>query len=155
MPIGSRFSISRRAFVQALIGGIGATGVALAQPPSQEQARKPRRNPTTLLLETYVAGLYYYDFEKARNWLPVGEELVLRREPENSCDELAIEVLTIDGAKLGYVPRARNADIARLLDAGRPVVARVSETIDEHSFEVGISIHLAEGGSDLTFSPMT
>ena len=122
--------------------------MALTQSPSREQGSTPRRKTTILILETYVTGLYYYDFEKVRNWLPVGEELILRREPENPYDERAIEVLTVSGTKLGYVPRARNSGIAKLLDAGRSVIARVTESIDKNSYEIGISLHLSECGSE-------
>jgi hypothetical protein len=43
--------------------------------------------------------------------------------PPNPYDRLAIEVLTDDGAKLGYVPQAHNREPAARLDAGEALDA--------------------------------
>ena len=57
-----------------------------------------------LLKETYVAGTRYYEADRVVPALVFGESLVLRREPDNPYDALAIEILTRTGSKLGYVP---------------------------------------------------
>jgi hypothetical protein len=79
------------------------------------------------LLETHVAGLHYYDIHKLTMPLQTTDTLLLRREPTNSHDELAIEIFTLNNGKLGYVPRHRNPVLARLMDAGKTLVAEVAE----------------------------
>ena len=78
------------------------------------------------LLETHVAGLHYYDIKNLHEPLKVTDILQLRREPTNSHDELAIEIFTLSKQKLGYVPRFRNPVLARLMDAGKLLVAEVA-----------------------------
>lgn len=48
-----------------------------------------------------------------------GDRVTLLREPKNPFDELAILVKDAKNRKLGYVPRAHNHVIARLMDAGK------------------------------------
>ena len=78
------------------------------------------------LLETHVAGLHYYDIKNLHELLQVTDILQLCREPTNSHDELAIEVFTLSKQKLGYVPKFRNPVLARLMDAGKLLVAEVA-----------------------------
>ena len=78
------------------------------------------------LLETHVAGLPYHQANIAVPSLVVGGSLILRREPANPHDELAIEILAREGLKLGYVPRHRNPVLARLMDAGKQLLATVA-----------------------------
>lgn len=78
------------------------------------------------LLETHVAGLRYYAAAQIGARLAVGAPLHLRREPGNPHDELAIEIHAISGEKLGYVPRHRNPVLARLMDAGKTLIAEIA-----------------------------
>jgi len=75
-----------------------------------------------------IAGTGHYDFEKAKPVLTDGMDLRLRREPDNIHDANAIEVLTPDGIKMGYMPRAHNEDAARWMDAGLAVSVRFLST---------------------------
>ena len=81
------------------------------------------------LIETHVAGLAYYQLETVQTQLVAGLPLLLQREPGNEYDDLAIEVLTQDRTKLGYVPKNRNPVLARLMDAGKCLIAEVC-TVD-------------------------
>ena len=54
-----------------------------------------------------------------------GTVLVLKREPANPHDALAIMILTEKGHHLGYVPRAKNEALARLMDAGKLLFGKV------------------------------
>ena len=56
-----------------------------------------------------------------------GTELVLVREPDNSFDELAVSIRTVDGRKLGYVTRFKVEPLARLMDRGRVFRAYVEK----------------------------
>jgi hypothetical protein len=78
------------------------------------------------LLETHVAGLHHYDIKNLHEPLKVADVLQLFREPSNSHDELAIEVFTLSRQKLGYVPKFRNPVLARLMDAGKLLIAEVA-----------------------------
>lgn len=54
----------------------------------------------------------------------VGDHLVLRREADNPYDARAVRV-EWQGTQIGYAPRADNVDLARLMDRGVPVEARI------------------------------
>lgn len=76
-------------------------------------------------LDTYVAGTFaYHAKEVCRHLLP-GDRLKLRLEPSNRFDHWAIEVLTADDVKLGYVPRAINKPFVELMEKGHEVHAEV------------------------------
>ena len=119
------FSLSRRKAFRALL----ATAAAAVAPLAARAMPAPRE--AVSLLETHVAGTAYYEAESVRHRLAIGDPLVLRREPNNPHDALAIEVYTALGAKLGYVPRDYNPAIARLIDAERLIAAEITEVHDD------------------------
>lgn len=80
-----------------------------------------------VLLECHVAGTAYRDLNAIELILRAGDELTLRREPDNEHDNLAIQILTASGAHLGYIPRAKNEPFARLMDAGKCLFAKLME----------------------------
>ena len=71
-----------------------------------------------------LAGYQYYAGKRVWADLKVGDTLTLIRETDNSHDANAIRV-EWNGEKLGYVPRAGNASIAKLLDQGAKVSGRI------------------------------
>lgn len=97
----------------------GAIKFGVDRPPYASVVRE------IFLLECPVAGTSHVPIMEIEPLLEVGETLTLKREPENAYDALAILVLDARGAKLGYVPRDRNQVLARLLDAGKPLYARL------------------------------
>lgn len=66
------------------------------------------------------------------------------REPDNPHDPRAVR-LDWQGHKLGYVPRAHNATIARLLDAGQALEVRIVTVAagEQHWEPVEITVHQA------------
>lgn len=72
------------------------------------------------LFDDYVAGVAYYDFSDPASLaaLKIGEPVVLKRQPDNPYDRLAIEVYAEDGRKIGYIPRSHNIIPASLMDQG-------------------------------------
>ncbi len=78
-----------------------------------------------LLQDSPLAGFQYHAGKAVWPDLRVGDALTLAREPDNPHDPRAVRV-DWHGLKLGYVPRRDNADVARLLDNGQPLVARIS-----------------------------
>ncbi len=77
------------------------------------------------LIETHIAGTSHVPAREIEPDLFVGSLLVMRREPKNRYDSLAILILTEEGRKIGYVPRDRNEILARLMDAGKFLFARL------------------------------
>ncbi len=73
-----------------------------------------------------LAGYQYYAGPRVWHELYVGAPLALVREADNPHDPNAVRV-EWQGQKLGYVPRAGNALVARLLDQGVPVTARITQ----------------------------
>lgn len=60
--------------------------------------------------------------------MKVGDVLTLAREPDNPYDAKAIRV-EWNGHKLGCVPRRENVDIARIMDSGTRLQARISRLL--------------------------
>jgi hypothetical protein len=125
--------LSRRTFLALSAAAVAAPTAAVA-PPSAGADRLRAESPALLpvgrelfLLQCHVAGTSHVPIEEIAPLLEVGERLNLRREPENGYDALAILVLSARGAKLGYVPRDRNQVLARLLDGGLPLTARLEQ----------------------------
>ncbi len=99
-----------------------------------------------LLQECHVAGTMHIDdiLIKAKD-VAVGTALVLKREPKNEHDELAILVETADGEKLGYVPRKHNPILARLMDAGKLLTAKVvHKELEDHWLNIRIAIDMKD-----------
>lgn len=73
-----------------------------------------------------AAGLAHHDAKAVWDALRVGDALALVREPANLHDANAVRI-EWRGRLLGYLPRADNAAIARQLDRGNPLQARVAQ----------------------------
>jgi hypothetical protein len=83
-----------------------------------------------LVQSSPLAGFQYAEAASLWARLRVGDELTLAREPENPHDANAVRV-EWRGHKLGYVPRRENAAVARGLERGAPLRARLSK-LAEH-----------------------
>lgn len=82
---------------------------------------------TSILVQSSpLAGFRYYDARALWDEMKVGDALTLAREPTNPHDVNAVRV-EWNGHVLGYVPRRENADVARQLDRGAPLKARISQ----------------------------
>jgi hypothetical protein len=73
-----------------------------------------------------VHGFRHYEGKAVWQNMKVGDKLALIREPENPHDPKAVRV-EWHGHKLGYVPRDDNVDLARLMDNGDRVEARITK----------------------------
>lgn len=78
-----------------------------------------------LLQDSPLAGFQFHAGKKLWPQIRIGDSLNLIREPDNMYDSRAIRV-EWQGQHIGYVPRRENTDIARLMDHGVPLVARIS-----------------------------
>jgi hypothetical protein len=72
-----------------------------------------------------LAGFAHYAAGEVWPRLRIGDALELRREADNPHDPNAV-ALAWRGRKLGYVPRSANAALARGLDRGARLRARIS-----------------------------
>ena len=79
------------------------------------------------LFDTHIAGTSHIDgIEELEAHLNEDDKLDFFREPDNKYDKRAIVIKTIDGVKIGYVPRYDNAIFSRLMDAGKLLFGRIS-----------------------------
>lgn len=90
---------------------------ALAAPAAAAEAR-------IIVQESPLAGFQYYEGKALWEMMRVGDALRLVREPQNPHDANAVRI-EWRGEMLGYLPRRENADVARQMDLGAPVKARV------------------------------
>lgn len=88
-------------------------------------ARAAEVDSGILIQDSALAGFQFHAGKAVWKELQVGDELTLVREPDNPHDASAVRV-EWHGRKLGYVPRRENADVARLMDRGAPLAARIS-----------------------------
>ncbi len=99
---------------------LAALGLALAlgSPPAAaaEALIIVQRSP--------LAGLRHYEAGAVWREMSAGDRLELVREPDNPYDINAVRV-EWRNRKLGYLPRRDNAAVARQLDRGTPLQARV------------------------------
>lgn len=121
--------------------GTGAAfgGMALAA-PAVAAADAPAK---VGLLATYVAGTPYHEASTSIPGLRPGDRVDLRREPDNRYDPRAVQVRTVSGALLGYVPRTDNQALCNLMDAGFRLEARVGWlSPDRRQPEIGVDVLL-------------
>ena len=112
--------ITRRDFIRQMVGLLALPVIRTASrslplPPPAARYRVER---------FHIAGFRYYDGLRLAGRLRPGDRLDLRAEPGNPYDPRAVEVY-LGPNKLGYVPRAKNATLSRLLAQGAPVEGRV------------------------------
>ena len=77
-----------------------------------------------LVQESPLAGFQFHHGKILWDELKVGDALTLAREPNNPYDANAVSVYW-NNQRLGYIPRRENSDVARQMDRGAPVKARI------------------------------
>jgi hypothetical protein len=88
-----------------------------------------------------LAGFRHYDAPAFWREMKAGDRLELVREPENPYDAGAIRV-EWRGVKLGYVPRRDNAAVARQMDRGAALEARVAAVRENRNRSVRIEFEV-------------
>jgi len=101
------------------------------------------------LLRSFVAGYQYHQGATVENELLPETPLLLRREPENRYDDQAIAIYYGE-VRIGYIPRYENPVLARLLDGGVELQAKVA-TVDLKAptwerVEVVVSVEVGGAG---------
>ena len=112
--------ITRRDFIRQMFGLLalpiirGAGGALPVQSPVVRYR----------LERFHIAGFRYYSGPSLVARLRPGDRLLFWAEPDNPYDPQAVEVYWGED-KLGYVPRAKNSTLSRLLAQGAPVTGRI------------------------------
>lgn len=98
------------------------------------------------LFDTYVAGTTHIEgIEELEPHLNVDDRLAFFREPDNRYDTQAIVIKTVDGVKIGYVPKQDNVIFARLMDAGKLLFGKITSKEKEGSWvKIYIKVFLHE-----------
>lgn len=105
--------MNRAAWLFIVIAAFACTPLEAAQPATR-----------ILIQSSPVAGFQFHDGKRLWDQLKVGDALTLVREPGNPHDARAVRV-EWNGHMLGYVPRAENDAVARQLDRGNKLEARI------------------------------
>ena len=111
---------------QVLLGG------ALLFVPKHSSGKEPKATREIKLSSPYIAGFQYYKGLELDQILKENDLLILKREQQNTHDRYAIEVFS-GSNKLGYLPREENKVIARMMDQGMAVKARIITIKPEES----------------------
>ena len=101
---------------------------------------------TIFLAECHLAGTAEIDDMLVRTQdIKQGSPIVLRRAVADVQDGKAVAALTEGGVLVGYVPRRYGAVMARLMDAGKALCAKVTKkTLEGHWLDLAISIDMKE-----------
>ena len=96
------------------------------------------------LFDTFVAGTTHLQDQSVFQEIRIGDKLSLQRE-DNKFDDNAVLILTETGKKLGYIPEKDNVVFARLMDAGKLLVAKITKIETRGSFyQISIGIFLVD-----------
>ncbi len=105
--------MNRAAWLFFIVAAFVCTALKAAQPVTR-----------ILIQSSPVAGFQFHEGKRVWDQLKVGDTLALVREPANAHDARAVRV-EWNGHLLGYVPRAENDAVARQLDRGNKLEARI------------------------------
>lgn len=105
--------IIRTAWLFIVVAAFACASPVMAQPATR-----------ILVQSSPVAGFQFHEGKQVWDQLKVGDGLALVREPDNAHDPRAVRV-EWNGHLLGYVPRAENDAVARQLDRGNKLEARI------------------------------
>lgn len=96
------------------------------------------------LFDSYVAGTTHLQDQTVLDEIQIDDKLSLLRE-DNKFDKNAIMLVTESKKKLGYVPEKDNLIFARLMDAGKLLVAKIKKIQKRGTFtQISIGIYLVD-----------
>lgn len=95
------------------------------------------------LFDSYVSGTLNVPAEVIKD-LKEGQKLVLQREA-SKFDANTVNIYTEDQIKIGMIPEKDNVVFARLMDAGKLLIARIREISYRGSLPmIGVGIYLVD-----------
>lgn len=96
------------------------------------------------LFDSYIAGTTHLKDKSVLENIQIGDKLTLQRE-DNKFDNNAVMILNKEKKKLGYVPEKDNVVFARLMDAGKLLMAKITKITQKGSFtQISIGIYLVD-----------
>jgi len=101
----------------------------------------PAAEAVIVVQRSPLAGLRHYEARETWRRMAVGDHLQLVREPDNPYDANAVRV-EWHGVKLGYVPRRDNAAVARQMDRGAVLEARVASLRENRNRSVRVEFEV-------------
>lgn len=117
--------MTRIEFIKTILGGVFGLSGNLAW-----SSHVP--NPKTWILNRcWIAGFAYHDGPKLTDRLQVGARLEVKEEFDNPFDCNAV-ALYLGSSHIGYVPRAENRHLARLIRQGARLESRVVAVNHDH-----------------------
>lgn len=117
--------------------------IALASQYDISELLKPLKQEIHLF-DTFVAGTMHLTDDTPLKEMKEGDMLALRRE-QNKFDDNAILILDMKGRKIGYIPEKDNIIFARLMDAGKKLIAKVNSIHNKGSFtQIRAGIYLVD-----------
>ena len=98
------------------------------------------------LFDSHVAGTTFISgIKELEPHLNINDRLDFFREPDNEYDPKAIVIKTVNGVKIGYVPKDDNLIFSRLMDAGKLLFGRITnKEIKGNWVKIDINIFLHE-----------
>ena len=93
------------------------------------------------VLNTDIAGVYYQKPEKFAQDIAENDIITLKREPENKFDHLAI-ALYYKKIKIGYIPKAKNEVLAKLIDAGKQFSGKIIKKNNQNDYDLQLTIEV-------------
>lgn len=119
---------------RSILAALGLAAAVYALPaPAAEALIVVQRSP--------LAGFRHYDGREVWQEMKVGDRLELVREADNPYDAGAIRVAW-RGRKLGYVPRRDNAAVARQMDRGAGLEARITQLKESRNRHVRLEFEV-------------
>jgi hypothetical protein len=88
-----------------------------------------------------LAAFRHYDAKEVWRDVKAGDRLELVREPDNPYDPNAVRI-EWRGLKLGYLPRRSNDAVARQLDRGAALEARVAQVKENRNRSVRLEVEV-------------
>ncbi len=132
----NRFDFIKQIFLSGAAALVAKHAVAGAQ----------ERRKEIYLNSLYIAGFQYYNGPELEKLLKENDKLTLQRQAENPHDYFAVEIF-YKSQKLGYLPRTDNKIIARMMDQGERLKAKIGSIApDAHPFSrVKVRVYLEKG----------
>ena len=110
--------MTRIEFIKTILGGV------LGLPGNFACSSRVQNPKTWILNRCWIAGFSYHDGPKLIGQLQKGTRLEVREEFKNPYDRNAV-ALYLGSSHVGYVPRAENRHLARLIRQGARLESRI------------------------------
>jgi hypothetical protein len=116
--------MKRRTFLNTLLGGLSAGLLGQTRNTLAETGKR------ILIQESPLAGFQYHRASDIWQFMQMGDQLRLVREPRNRHDSNAIAVW-FKNERLGYIQRKENYTLARMMEYEEKLEARIVRLVED------------------------